>query len=48
MELSYKKLWDKLKDENMSLKSFRENIGISGSVTTRLRANGYVTTESHI
>ena len=46
MKISYNKLWDKLKDENMSLKSFRENIGISGSVTTRLRANGYVTTET--
>ena len=46
MKLNYNKLWDKLKENNMTIKSFREELGIGNSVVSRLRANGYVTTET--
>ena len=43
--ISYKKLWDKLNEQNISQYHLQKE-GISNSTLTRLKRNEYVSTES--
>ena len=46
MEISYQKLFDTLKNKNIMQKTMREDLNLSGSILTRLKHNGAVTTET--
>ena len=45
MEISYQGLFDTLKNKGMMQKTMREDLNLSGSIKTRLKHNGAVTTE---
>lgn len=46
MEISYQKLFDILKNKGIMQKTMREDLKLSGSIITRLKHNGSVTTET--
>ena len=46
MEISYQKLFDTLKNKGIMQKTMREDLNLSGSILTRLKHNGAVTTET--
>ena len=45
MEIVYH-VFEKLKEEGIMQKTMREELNLSGSIITRLKHNGYVTTET--
>jgi putative transcriptional regulator len=46
MEISYQGLFDMLKKKGIMQKTMREDLNLSGSILTRLKHNGAVTTET--
>lgn len=46
MSVSYKKLFHKLIEENITSKELQEKAGFSGNIMTRLRRNQYISLES--
>ena len=46
MEISYQGLFDLLKNKGIMQKTMREDLSLSGSILTRLKHNGAVTTET--
>ena len=46
MEISYQGLFDTLKNKGILQKTMREDLNLSGSIMTRLKHNGTVTTET--
>lgn len=48
MKISYNLLWDKLKENNISKKQFRDASGIGSSTYTKLVNNENVTTDTLI
>lgn len=46
MEISYQGLFDTLKSKGIMQKTMREDLNLSGSIITRLKHNGAVTTET--
>ena len=46
MEISYQGLFDTLKNKGIMQKTMREDLNLSGSILTRLKHNGAVTTET--
>ena len=46
MEISYQGLFDTLKNKGIMQKTMREDLNLSGSIITRLKHNGAVTTET--
>lgn len=46
MEICYQGLFDTLKNKGIMQKTMREDLNLSGSIMTRLKHNGAVTTET--
>ena len=46
MEISYQRLFDTLKSKGILQKTMRKDLNLSGSIITRLKHNGAVTTET--
>lgn len=46
MSVSYKKLFHKLIEEDITAKELQDKAGFSGNIMTRLRRNQYVSLES--
>ena len=45
MRIEYNRLFDKLKENKITQKDFRDNAGISGATMQKLLHNGNITTE---
>lgn len=45
MRIEYNRLFDKLKENKITQKNFRDNAGISGATMQKLLHNGNITTE---
>ncbi len=46
MQVVYDRLFKRLKENGIMIKTFRDDLCFSGSIITRLQHNGYVTTET--
>ena len=46
MQVVYDRLFALLKEREIIIKQFREDLNFSGSIITRLQHNGFVTTET--